>query len=751
MLKTIKKLLSAILSVSVLTVSAAVFASADAQTAEFNPQDKLIMLSSCSNFTGNYSTSNVPDGAGMKITINSATSNSNNITGSYLENSISLTKEQLSKGAFIIYSGHDESRTLSDGTEETAYADNLFMFRFNNGSNVDLKIDGASGGKPVYFISSATGTVIRNDTNNSSTKLAVDSDGNYYNEGYWVIPGASLQLSTLTDGVSYPFTLLKCNPRNIKDTDNINNYLSATCNYYYDNLAFVENIEDILGTAADGVYEYDAGDTYPVYKLGYMTGKTEAAPEITCAAGSITISGLSGDTKINLYRYGKFYGSTQTSAAECTVTGLETGSYTLQTVKVGEDGKYANASEIASKAIIDASKLQMLRDYSELTPYDETTGKGNGVSCVPDGAGFFTSTSNKTYNDFTHTTDLKIEMNAELAQNGAIIFYFKHDAQRTVDDVTETAYSDVVPNLIFRKEGDTNNNILSVKASTSSRQPIYFISSVDGTVIRNETYNSSTQLAKLSDGTYYNEGYWVVPMSAFTNQATDGTYEYNAEEMSGYSLTMLKCTYRNIKSLSESDTVVPATCNYYFDNFAYVENIEDILGPIVSGTKGTDSAVYTYDAGSSYPVYTLGGLDTDASELDKASGQLTRTKDGVKIQRGAELEGKAWSVNIYDGGKLIYSKDMSAAESEFTLELDNSAIVRAQIIADGAATSAITDVNRAGDIREDKNINILDLVAMKKLSANSSGKYNSDIDGNGLTNGRDIILLRKMLLGYEIK
>ena len=255
MLKTIKKLLSAILSVSVLTVSAAVFASADAQAAEFNPQDKLIMLSSCSNFTGNYSTSNVPDGAGMKITINSATSNSNNITGSYLENSISLTKEQLSKGAFIIYSGHDESRTLSDGTEETAYADNLFMFRFNNGSNVDLKIDGASGGKPVYFISSATGTVIRNDTNNSSTKLAVDSDGNYYNEGYWVIPGASLQLSTLTDGVSYPFTLLKCNPRNIKDTDNINNYLSATCNYYYDNLSFVENIEDILGTAADGVYE----------------------------------------------------------------------------------------------------------------------------------------------------------------------------------------------------------------------------------------------------------------------------------------------------------------------------------------------------------------------------------------------------------------------------------------------------------------------------------------------------------------
>ena len=408
----------------------------------------------------------------------------------------------------------------------------------------------------------------------------------------------------------------------------------------------------------------------------------------------------------------------------------------------------AGASEVAAKAVIDASKLNMLRDYSELTPYDEVTGKGNGISCVPDGYGFMTSVVNRTEGSFTHSADKQIELNADLAQNGAFIFYFKHDAKRTADGKEETAYSFFIPTLVFTKEGAEGNKQLSINASSANRQPVYFISSEDGTVIRNETYNSSTQQAKASDGTYYNEGYWVIPMSAFTNSAADGSYAFDASQTEGYTLTQIKCVYRNINPSNNSP--VSATCNYYFDNLAYAEDIEDILGPIISGEKGTDSAVYTYDAGSRYPVYALGPLDTDAAELEKESGQVIRTKDGVKIRRGAGTEGKAWGVNIYDGGRLIYSADIPSDLSEFSLSLDNSAIVRAQLVSEGEAASAVTEISIAGDVREDNRIDILDLIAMKKLSANFSGKYNSDMDGDGVTNGSDIALLKKILLGIDI-
>lgn len=747
MIKFTKKLLSTVLSVSILAACAVGIISSDALT-EVNPQDKLITISDCSKFTGNDTTTNVPDGEGMKIAITDTT-NSKNILASHMNQSVEFTKEKLSKGAFIIYFGHDKIRTLADSTTETAYADSLFLFRFNNnGTNVDLRIGGtAAETKPVYFISSTDGTVIRNDTNNTSTKLPIDTDGNYYNEGYWVIPGASLQLGNFSDTASYPLTLVQCNPRNMTT------YLSAvkaSCNYYYDNLAFVENIEDLLGTVGEEGYQYDAGTTYPVYKLGYMTGETDAAPELSVSAGDITVSGLVGTTNLSIYRYGKYYVSAETSASKYTFTDLATGSYTVQIAQVEENGKYSGVSEIAAKDIIATSNIQMLRDYSELTPYNGTT--GNGVDCVPDGFGFMASASGKTYNDFFHTTDNDIQLDADLAQNGALIFYFKHDTVRTVDGVEETAYVDVIPNLIFTKEGVEGNNVVVIKSSTASRQPIYFISSEDGTVIRNETYNSSLQLAKSGD-TYYNEGYWVIPLSAFTNKATDGTYEFNSEQTDGYTLTAIKCTYRNIKSLTENNTLISSTCNYYFDNFAYVENIEDILGPIVSGTKGTMSAVYTYDRDSRYPVYTLGALDTaeGTKGIDKENNQVMRSKNSIKITRASLLEGKAWTVNVYankDG--LICSKDISADVSEFVLDVDNYRTMKVQIVADGEVFAA-TSINRAGDVRDDKNIDVRDLVAMKKLVVNLQSKYNSDIDGDGDTKAEDVVLLRKMLLGMEIE
>ena len=715
---------------------------------ELNPQDKLITISNCSGFTGADATANVPDGEGMKVKISSGTTNSNNISASHMERALEFTRERLSNGAFVIYFGHDKTRILTDNTTDTAYADNVFMFRFdNNGTNFDIRIGGtADVSRPLYFISSIDGTVVRINTNNTSTKLPIDSYGNYHNEGYWVIPGASLQLSQLNDNISYSLTLLKCNPRNM--TTHLS-AVTASCSFYYDNFAFVDNIEDILGENVGGGYEYDSNSVYPVYKLGYITDKTEETPELSVNTNDITVKGLSGTTKLNLYRYGKYYASAETSAMKYTFTGLETGRYTVQKLQVNVDGKYDNASQTVVADIFDTSKLRMLMDYSKLIPYNGTT--GNGTDCVPDGSGYLLSVSDAKEKDFVHDTQTVVELDENTAKNGALMFYFKHDKSRMINGVAETAYSYVVPTLIFTKEGVSGNKTLQIKSTASDKRAIYFISSRNGNVIRNETYNSASLPALDSDGNYYREGYWVIPMSAFTNTASDGSYKFNISDLEGYSLTKIKCLVRNLKSPTETASFVNASCDYYFDNFAYVDNIEDILGPINSGTKGANDTAYEYDGGSKYPVYTLGALDTPIGTvgLDKENRQVVRSNHNVKITKINQLADSEWTVNIYaDNEGLIYSKTVFDNISEISISIENTKNIRIQIMAQDYV-SAVTDVNRAGDIREDGEINIVDLVAFKKLIANSSSKYNSDMDGDGDTGAEDIVLLRRLLLGVD--
>lgn len=62
----------------------------------------------------------------------------------------------------------------------------------------------------------------------------------------------------------------------------------------------------------------------------------------------------------------------------------------------------------------------------------------------------------------------------------------------------------------------------------------------------------------------------------------------------------------------------------------------------------------------------------------------------------------------------------------------------------------MTDINRAGDIKDNGYIDLLDIIALKKLTVNSGTTYNSDIDGDGFTNSKDIALLKKMLLGVAV-
>lgn len=731
MFKNARKLLSAILSLT-LAAGAVCALPASAENAEINPQEHLQLISSCSNFAAAKSTDKTPDGAGMKVVVNGKTYAQNMDNP---ENKISVNRNALEKGAFVFWFGHDATRTLSDGTTDIACASNIFSFFYDDVNNMQLR-GTASDPAPIYFISSADGTVLRNDTVNVSTGLAIDEAGKYYNEGYWVIPGSSLNLSLFTNDDNHSFRLLKCNPtnRNIKNQE-----VSAQFEYYYDNLCFVDNIEDILGSKTGDDFAYGAGSTYPVYKLGFMTGRNGAEPNISAEGGSVTATGLSDGSVLNVYKNNGFIASAAAENGKAVINGLASGSYKFQTADIDENGKYRNVSETAVESIaeFDYSGLHIIRDYSDLTAYDPATGIGNGTNNVPDGSGFITRTKGTGSVENFHNSFYKEMLTSETVNNGALIFYYKYDEERTVNGETETAYADIVPSLAFMKEGDTANTVVSIKADDNNRQSVYFISSQDGTVIKNSTYNSSVQLAKSGDK-YYNSGWWIVPLSAMKTSSGVGIEELGEE----YKLNGVKFLCRNI---ALSGGLSKADCTFYLDNFAIIDNVEDILG-----AKDSDGN-YTFDSGSVYPVYNLGALDTASSspQFDK-SANAVRTGKSLTVKRPAEYADSAWKLNIYINGKgLAKSVKLGADVTEYATAEYNSANVRIQIICGGSALT-VTDINRAGDIKDNGYIDLLDIIALKKLTVNSGTTYNSDIDGDGFTNSKDIALLKKMLLGVAV-
>ena len=732
MFKNARKLLSAILS---LTLAAGVVCAlpASAENAEINPQEHLRLISSCSNFAAAVCTDKTPDGKGFKVSVANK-NGAQNITKQFktIENSLSFTRDSLEKGAFIIWFGHDKERN-----GETAYANNNFLFRYDDVTGYDMRLNGtASAPAPVYFISSADGTVLRNDVINTATGLAMNADGEYFNEGYWVIPGSSLQLSKFTDDSSHELTLVQCSPTN-KDRNNVD--VSAAFEYYYDNLCFVDNIEDILGSKTGDDFAYGAGSTYPVYKLGFMTGRNGAEPNISAEGVSVTATGLSDGSVLNVYKNNGFIASAAAENGKAVINGLASGSYKFQTADIDENGKYRNVSETAAESIaeFDYSGLHILRDYTDLTAYDPATGIGNGTNNVPDGRGFITRTKDTDSVENFHPSFYKEMLTSETVNNGALVFYYKYDEERTVNGETKTAYADIVPSLAFIKEGDTANTVVSIKAATNNSQSVYFISSQDGTVIKNSTYNSSVQLAKSGDK-YYNSGWWIVPLSAMKTLAGVGIEELGEE----YKLNGVKFLCRNI---ALSGGFSKADCTFYLDNFAIIDNIEDILG-----AKDSDGN-YTFDSGSVYPVYNLGALDTASSspQFDK-SANAVRTGKSLTVKRPAEYADSAWKLNVYINGKgLAESVKLGADVTEYATAEYNAANVRIQLICGGNAIT-VTDINRAGDIKDNGYLDLLDIIALKKLTVNSGTTYNSDIDGDGFTNSKDIALLKKMLLGVAV-
>ena len=131
MKKNLTRIISAALCL--FLASPGVFAPKIAAQTPYEAHNGIRTISDCSAVTGRRATANVPDGHGFMVALTAAGSNAENITNADFDTGIFFTRAELEKGAFVIYFSHDETRLrASDGETEKTYADNVFMFIFDN-------------------------------------------------------------------------------------------------------------------------------------------------------------------------------------------------------------------------------------------------------------------------------------------------------------------------------------------------------------------------------------------------------------------------------------------------------------------------------------------------------------------------------------------------------------------------------------------------------------------------------------------
>lgn len=70
-------------------------------------------------------------------------------------------------------------------------------------------------------------------------------------------------------------------------------------------------------------------------------------------------------------------------------------------------------------------------------------------------------------------------------------------------------------------------------------------------------------------------------------------------------------------------------------------------------------------------------------------------------------------------------------------------------------THAVISSNLSGDLDDDQNINLQDIILMKaylcnKITLSNSTVLNADIDSNGVVNVQDLLILRDFILGIRL-
>lgn len=619
----------------------------------------------------------------------------------------------------------------------------------------------------VYTVSTDDGTVrSRSITNGSAftgTPSATSNWGDFKN-GYVIVPVSLVAGNEvfenetvidlrirLADGSKY----FNAEGEMIDD----NNGISANTRLFIDNVGFITDADAFLADIGEKSGSENGCDVYTgstaAYKMGRMAANGFDA-ELSAVLNNGTVSVSWGEVPsaeeytVNVYsKDGKLLVSDTTAGLSYSTDGLSEDGYDVQVLALA-GGSIAAVSQIKSVGAL-AGYYTVVNDGSDRT---DVTAQGMNLSVEdksPDGTAITGRTVLGQQSGLI--TDQQfvqiIYKNITVPDDAeAMVFWFGQEfEQRSDTSRIQDASATLLPKFAFTWRAGGSDGGFSAQNVNSE---MYQISTDDG-IAYSASFgaNINGTPSAASNWVTFKNGYVIVPFSLFAkdgfgdNETVDFRIEITGAASGNGNLKYMDAE-GNIMEMGKvsGNTVVT------FDNFGFITDMSAFTADLGDKDSQKQKGKTVYSNASA--AYKMGYMGQKGESL--AADAVY--KDGAVSVSWAETDGAdSYDVTLYSGGTSLVTERISAPEYSFTVPKLDYVIQVIARDADGkiletSAPAAVKDGELAGDANGDYQLNIKDLVAMKKIAAGiSENLYNGDMNGDEKVDSADLAMLRKVLMG----
>ena len=622
-----------------------------------------------------------------------------------------------------------------------------------------------------YYISSLTGEVHTHSRGAGETNTWYDDANCFtgkFTQGYIAIPLSRYSNPEVILGRNCTVKISLISLRVYSKTDNTELANTPDRPFYFDSFGTISDIGAFTSVVPKILADYSLGDiTYMDDDLPYAdSDRRFMAPEAEVKLGksglnvSFSWEPFPGADSYELKVYNSLLNEmTSLSADTCSasVSGLSEGyNYTVQVI-AKNGGDIVAASAYRKFMAYDNSKYYTIGNDCSGSDINEWEGGGK-TDASPDGEGYWWYNGSYVSVDFA---DVEIPDDAE-----ALVLWV---GQEDLGDGTR-----LIPNYTVRFAVDGNFNNCSPSGVEST---IYYVPTDGGRICSNnrgingeKVINTFYYPANISGG-FRGEGFIIIPLSLYdTADVTsvlgtttsirvvmDQFSDYDKDGnivTSGHNYTPDRKMYiDNIGTISDIDAFVNDFDSYFatyipVDTFYYSESAQ----PLASADDFT-FAVNSAEGSNMVrvPLYFESGKEVASAEF--AFNYNTEALELISVvdSEGAvlELSGDTFKASGLKAGLSCFA---TATFTVTSTELATHSSIGFTCTDEAIATRSIEVTKSAerGDVNNDGNVNILDLIRLKKYEAadrDNTGFDEIDVNADNMWDANDLISLRKHLLG----
>ena len=653
-------------------------------------------------------------------------------------------------------------------TTETSYQISDYRITITNG---DGESPTQANAWQPYYISSLTGEVHTHSRGSIETNTWYDDANCFagkFTQGYIAIPLSRYSNPEVVLGKTCTIKITLESIRVYSTTDNTQLANTPDRLFYFDSFGSISDIDAFTSAVPKMLADYSLSDiTYMADELPYAdSDRRFMAPQADVKSGesglvaSFSWQPFPGADAYELKVYNSLLNETASlSAVECSasVFGLSEGyNYTVQVIAKNGDDIVA-ASAYRKFMAYDNSKYYSIGNDCSGSDINEWEGGGKTTDASPDGEGYWWYNGSYVSIDFA---DVEIPADAE-----ALVLWV---GQEDLGDGTR-----LIPNYTVRFAVDGNFDNCSPSGVEST---IYYIPTDGGRICSNnrgvngeKVINTWYYPANISGG-FRGEGFIIIPLSL---------YDYADVTSVLGTTTSIRVEMDQFADYDRDGNIVTSAHNYtpdrkmYMDNIGTISNIDAFLNdfdryfatyspvdtfyysesaqPVVSA----DNFIFTVNSAEGgdvvqVPLYFESGIAVDSAEF-----AFTYNTEALELISVVDSEGGR--LEIYEdtfkasGLKAGLSCFATAIFTVTSTELATNSSI-GFTCTDGTIATRNIEVTKSaekGDVNNDGNVNVLDLIRLKKYEAenrDNTGFDEIDVNSDNIWDANDLVSLKKHLL-----